>query len=121
MANTKKMRITLVALLLSQMTTFGQTAIPLVYDKECANDNFRVSEMPAIDKLPEITTLPDPFAWADGSGRSTDFKDWERHRFEIARQLQHYEFHYPHLQMFAKPKYSNSDSSNKYRQQIILY
>lgn len=91
MANTKKMRITLVALLLSQMTTFGQTAIPLVYDKECANDNFRVPEMPAIDKLPEITTLPDPFAWADGSGRSTDFKDWERHRFEIARQLQHYE------------------------------
>lgn len=91
MANTKKMRITLVALLLSQMTTFGQTAIPLVYDKECANDNFRVSEMPAIDKLPEITTLLDPFAWADGSGRSTDFKDWERHRFEIARQLQHYE------------------------------
>lgn len=85
------MRITLVALLLSQMTTFGQTAIPLVYDKECANDNFRVSEMPAIDKLPETTTLPDPFAWADGSGRSTDFKDWERHRFEIARQLQHYE------------------------------
>ena len=91
MANTKKMRITLVALLLSQMTTFGQTAIPLVYDKECANDNFRVPEMPAIDKLPEITTLPDPFALADGSGRSTDFKDWERHRFEIARQLQHYE------------------------------
>ena len=91
MANTKKMRITLAALLLSQMTTFGQTAIPLVYDKECANDNFRVSKMPAIDKLPEITTLPDPFAWADGSGRSTDFKDWERHRFEIARQLQHYE------------------------------
>ncbi|WP_195553082.1 glycosyl hydrolase family 8 [Bacteroides eggerthii] len=91
MANTKKMRITLAALLLFQMTTFGQTAIPLVYDKECANDNFRVPEMPAIDKLPEITTLPDPFAWADGSGRSTDFKDWERHRFEIARQLQHYE------------------------------
>lgn len=91
MANTKKTRITLVALLLSQMMTFGQTAIPLVYDKECTNDNFRVPEMPAIDKLPEITTLPDPFAWADGSGRSTDFKDWERHRFEIARQLQHYE------------------------------
>lgn len=91
MANTKKTRITLVALLLSQMMTFGQTALPLVYDKECANDNFRVPEMPAIDKLPEITTLPDPFAWADGSGRSTDFKDWERHRFEIARQLQHYE------------------------------
>lgn len=41
--------------------------------------------------MPEIATLPDPFAWADGSGRSTDFKDWKRHRFEIAHQLQHYE------------------------------
>ena len=55
------------------------------------NDNYQIPEMPSIDKLPEITTLPDPFAWADGSGRSTDFKDWERRRFEIACQLQYYE------------------------------
>mgnify|MGYP001360821744 FL=1 len=91
MGNTQKIKMALAILLLSQMMVFGQTAIPLVYDKEYTNDNFRVPEMPAIDKLPEITTLPDPFAWADGSGRSTDFKDWKRHRFEIAHQLQHYE------------------------------
>ena len=91
MANTKKTRITLVALLLSQMMVFGQTAIPLVYDKEYTNDNFQLPGILPIDKLPEIATLPDPFAWADGSGRSTDFKDWKRHRFEIAHQLQHYE------------------------------
>lgn len=93
MANTKKMKTVLAALLLAlaQATAFGQTVIPLVYDKECMNDNYQIPEMPSIDKLPEITTLPDPFAWADGSGRSMDFKDWERRRFEIACQLQHYE------------------------------
>lgn len=91
MANTKKMKTVLAALLLAQATAFGQTVIPLVYDKECMNDNYQIPEMPSIDKLPEIATLPDPFAWADGSGRSTDFKDWERRRFEIAYQLQHYE------------------------------
>ena len=91
MANTKKMKTVLAALLLAQATAFGQTVIPLVYDKECMNDNYQIPEMPSIDKLPEIATLPDPFAWADGSGRSTDFKDWERRRFEIACQLQHYE------------------------------
>lgn len=81
----------LAVLLLSQMMVFGQTAIPLVYDKEYTNDNFQLPGILPIDKLPEIATLPDPFAWADGSGRSTDFKDWKRHRFEIAHQLQHYE------------------------------
>lgn len=91
MANTKKMKTVLAALLLAQATAFGQTVIPLVYDKECMNDNYQIPEMPSIDKLPEIATLPDPFAWADGSGRSMDFKDWERRRFEIACQLQHYE------------------------------
>lgn len=63
----------------------------MVYDKEYTNDNFQLPGILPIDKLPEIATLPDPFAWADGSGRSTDFKDWKRHRFEIAHQLQHYE------------------------------
>lgn len=91
MGNTQKIKIALAILLLSQMMVFGQTAIPLVYDKEYTNDNFQLPGILPIDKLPEIATLPDPFAWADGSGRSTDFKDWKRHRFEIAHQLQHYE------------------------------
>lgn len=91
MRNTQKIKMALAILLLSQMMVFGQTAIPLVYDKEYTNDNFQLPGILPIDKLPEIATLPDPFAWADGSGRSTDFKDWKRHRFEIAHQLQHYE------------------------------
>lgn len=91
MGNTQKIKMALAILLLSQMMGFGQTAIPLVYDKEYTNDNFQLPGILPIDKLPEIATLPDPFAWADGSGRSTDFKNWKRHRFEIAHQLQHYE------------------------------
>ena len=91
MGNTQKIKMALAILLLSQMMVFGQTAIPLVYDKEYTNDNFQLPGILPIDKLPEIATLPDPFAWADGSGRSTDFKDWKRHRFEIAHPLQHYE------------------------------
>ena len=91
MGNTQKIKMALAILLLSQMMVFGQTAIPLVYDKEYTNDNFQLPGILPIDKLPEIATLPDPFAWADGSGRSTDFKDRKRHRFEIAHQLQHYE------------------------------
>ena len=91
MGNTQKIKMALAILLLSQMMVFGQTAIPLVYAKEYTNDNFQLPGILPIDKLPEIATLPDPFAWADGSGRSTDFKDWKRHRFEIAHQLQHYE------------------------------
>lgn len=91
MGNTQKIKMALAILLLSQMMVFGQTAIPLVYDKEYTNDNFQLPGILPIDKLPEIATLPDPFAWADESGRSTDFKDWKRHRFEIAHQLQHYE------------------------------
>ena len=91
MGNTQKIKMALAILLLSQLMVFGQTAIPLVYDKEYTNDNFQLPGILPIDKLPEIATPPDPFAWADGSGRSTDFKDWKRHRFEIAHQLQHYE------------------------------
>ena len=38
-----------------------------------------------------VKTLTDPFQWSDGSGRSTNFKDWSRRRAEIAREIEHYE------------------------------
>lgn len=91
MMKRRKMKVSLMTLLLVHLSVFGQERIPLVYDRESVNDKYPVPEMLSADKLPEIKTLPDLFAWADGSGRSTAFKDWERHRFEIACQLQHYE------------------------------
>lgn len=47
--------------------------------------------LPDFEDLPVIETLPDPFAWSDGSGRSTLFEDWARRRMEIGAEIQHYE------------------------------
>ena len=65
--------------------------IPLVYDVENTGEMFPPPVLPDIDQLPVVEPLTDPFAWSDGSGRSTDFKDWARRRAEIGTEIQHYE------------------------------
>src|SRR5574344_193488 len=69
----------------------AQKEIPLVYDVENTGAAFKDPVMPTIDKLPIIEPLPDPFAVPNGKGRSTKFKDWSRHRADIAKMIQHYE------------------------------
>ena len=69
----------------------GSKPIPLVYDLENTVTPTVALEMPSVDQLPVIETLPDPLAWADGRGRVTDFEDWKFRRAEIIQQLQHYE------------------------------
>lgn len=64
---------------------------PLVYDKEDTSVDYPAIQLPSIEKLPSVTTLPDPLAFADGSGRAMDISQWERRRSEILQQLQHYE------------------------------
>lgn len=64
---------------------------PAVYDQENSGVDLQGMHFTDFDSLPEVATLPDPFMWADGSGRSTDFADWERHRGETLQQLWHYE------------------------------
>lgn len=64
--------------------------LPLVYDAENSVAPFEVS-IPTFEELPVIEMLPDPFAWTDGSGRSTLFADWGRRRMEIGAEIQHYE------------------------------
>lgn len=64
--------------------------IPLVYNTESSVTPFEVC-LPALKDLPVIEKLPDPFAWSDGSGRSTRFEDWGRRRMEIGAEIQHYE------------------------------
>ena len=51
--------------------------IPLVYQSENSIDPFPV-HLPVLEDLSVIETLPDPFAWSDGSGRLTSFEDWAR-------------------------------------------
>lgn len=65
--------------------------IPLVYSEENSARDYPEIAMPEFEALPVLSTLPDPFAWSDGSGRSADFADWERHRSETLQKLWHYE------------------------------
>ncbi|KAA6301046.1 MAG: Multidomain esterase [Candidatus Ordinivivax streblomastigis] len=66
--------------------------IPLVYSVENTGASFpKPVIIDDLSLLPSIQQLPDPFAWADGNGRSTDFADWEKRRNEIKAMIEHYE------------------------------
>lgn len=85
----KRSLLTIALLAASVATAFAE--IPLVYAAENTASTCPEITLPAFDELPELPTLPDPFVWSDGSGRSTDFADWERHRSETLQKLWHYE------------------------------
>ena len=57
------------------------------------NSNKNIGEAVTLkyEELEEIEPLTDPFAWSDGSGRSTKFKDWSKRRAEIGAEIQHFE------------------------------
>lgn len=83
-------------LILSLMTAaLGLTSlaqeIPLVYAVENTGVAFPAPVLPDTSQLPVVAPLTDPFAWSDGTGRSTDFADWSRRRAEIGAEIQHYE------------------------------
>lgn len=77
--------------LLTQCREAEPAAIPLVYDVENTGAAYAEPVYPDFDQLPVQRDLPDPLAWADGSGRVTRFADWSRRRAEIAAMIQHYE------------------------------
>ncbi|QDV42658.1 hypothetical protein Enr13x_25070 [Stieleria neptunia] len=56
--------------------------IPLVYEFEQTGSDLPKPVLPDFDQLPTVRPLPDPFAWSNGSGRSTQFEDWARRRAE---------------------------------------
>lgn len=68
----------------------GHAETPAVYDRENTGEIYPTPDLKRFEELTEIPTLPDPFTFADGT-RSADFKDWERHRWEILQMLWHYE------------------------------
>ena len=89
----RKTRLWVLIVLLNMgmgISTFAQK-IPLVYTVENTGIKNPAPVLPGINELPVVKTLTDPFQWSDGSGRSTNFKDWSRRRAEIAREIEHYE------------------------------
>ncbi len=64
---------------------------PLAYDVENTGANYPPPIWPSFDQLPIVRPLPDPFYWADGTGRDTTFASWEHRRNEIRAQIENYE------------------------------
>ncbi len=77
-------------LVLAVSALWAQPQLPRVYTQEHTGSHYPVPLLPDADQLPVIPTLPDILAWSDGTGRVTDFSQWERRRSEIAAQIQHY-------------------------------
>ena len=69
----------------------SSTTIPLVYSEENTGALLPKPAKLTADQMESCTTLPDPFAWSDGSGRSEDFKDWAKRRNEIKSEVEYYE------------------------------
>jgi hypothetical protein len=65
--------------------------MPLVYNVENTGANYPIPYLPTFNQLPVIQPLPDPFEWADGRGRMSNYSDWEYRRNEIGAQIQNYE------------------------------
>lgn len=74
--------------------------IPLVYPVEHTGAAYPKPVLPALEALPVVVPLTDPFMWSvtdpyqwkrASRARSTRFKDWSRRRAEIAWEIQHYE------------------------------
>jgi hypothetical protein len=90
-----KMRkpILLLVILLNTLMVVDLLAqeLPLVYDVENTGADCPVPYLPPLSELPVFQPLPDPFEWADGRGRITNFSDWRYRRAEIGAQIQNYE------------------------------
>ena len=87
-----KSKITILILLLNFICVGLFAQIPFVYNKENTGAACTKSPLPALNQLPVIQPLPDPFVFnTPGKGRSTNFSDWECRRNEIKQQIENYE------------------------------
>jgi hypothetical protein len=81
--------ITFLFLNIISIATLAQ--LPLVYNVENTGAKYKAPTLPALESLPVIDPLTDPFMQSDGRKRSTKFADWQRRRNEIGAEFQHYE------------------------------
>lgn len=86
-----KNKIALLMLIVSTFTNIDSYAQPFVYSNENTGISCTKPPLPLPNDLTNYPMLPDPFAWSDGSGRSTDFNDWECRRNEIKAEIEQYE------------------------------
>lgn len=85
-----KRTLVMVAMLAATLSLSAQD-LPQSYRVENTGASFTAPYCPSLEELPVQYQLPDPLAWADGSGRVDTFIDWSRRRAEISHMIQHYE------------------------------
>lgn len=88
-----KSTVTLMALtafIFAASNSYSQTP-PLIYSQENTGTSCMAPPLPAAGDLINNPVLPDPFSWSNGSGRSTNFSDWECRRNEIKAEIERYE------------------------------
>jgi hypothetical protein len=73
MKNTTVHLLTTLLIIVFNISGLPAQEIPLVYRSENTVSPTPV-HLPSLEDSPVIETLPDPFAWSDGSGRSTRFE-----------------------------------------------
>lgn len=84
-----KSTIATISLCVMSMGSFAQ--LPLVYTVENTGANCAAPPLPALNQLPVIEPLTDPFVRSNGSSRSTSFSDWACRRNEIKQEIEFYE------------------------------
>ena len=88
----KRIKILMVAAAaMAVMPSMAQKSIPLVYDQEFAGAKYPAPAFPAVEEAKSLETLPNPFEFSNSTKQVKKFKDWEKRRAEIVRELQHYE------------------------------
>ena len=55
------------------LSSCTQQSIPLVYGVENTSAEYPAIELPSLEQLEAIPTLPDPFLFAEGKSRVTSF------------------------------------------------
>ncbi|MBO7260966.1 MAG: hypothetical protein J6U97_05700 [Bacteroidaceae bacterium] len=88
----KMKRFGLIALSVAiAIPTMAKKEIPLVYDVEFTGAEYEAPYFPTLEEAPVVKTLPNPFEFSNSTKQVKKFKDWEKRRAEIIRELEHYE------------------------------
>lgn len=79
------------SLVCAQPMLAQKNQMPLVFSVENTGAKFAEPKYGTVDQLPEMTTLPNPFLFANGKKEAKNLKQWQQRRSEIAHLIQHYE------------------------------
>lgn len=87
----KRLFAIIIVMCLASMSAMAQKSLPLVYGQEFAGAKYAAPLFPSVEEAVVSETLTNPFVFSDGKKRVKKFKDWEKRRAEIIRELYHYE------------------------------